>query len=170
VPGDSSLGLFHSISVIPLMHATNPTQRQWHLGARADLASEPTGRNRQSPWQPWKDVMNTELSQTTHATNWGEPFAPMRTGFDHMGLRVADPSRLDEWDEHFQRLDVNHTPTVHADYGSVLTFRDPTCASTRCSTAPSTQELPHAEPLTLAERGNVPRRMVFQHMRTGAKR
>ena len=68
MPGDSSFGLFHSISVIPLMHATNPTQRQWRLGARADLASEPTGRNRQSPWQPWKDVMNTELSQTTHAT------------------------------------------------------------------------------------------------------
>jgi hypothetical protein len=119
------LGLFHSISVIPLMHATNPTQRQWRLGARADLASEPTGRNRQSPWQPWKDVMNTELSQTTDATDWGEPFDPMRTGFDHMELRVADPSRLDEWEEHFQRLDVNHTPTVHADYGSVLTFRDP---------------------------------------------
>jgi glyoxylase I family protein len=56
---------------------------------------------------------------------WGEPFDPMRTGFDHMGLRVADPGQLDEWEEHFQRLDVNHTPTVHADYGLVLTFRDP---------------------------------------------
>jgi glyoxylase I family protein len=40
-------------------------------------------------------------------------------------LRVADPSQLDEREERFERLDVNHTPTVHADYGSVLTFRDP---------------------------------------------
>jgi hypothetical protein len=60
-----------------------------------------------------------------HASNNAEPFDAMRTGFDHMGFRVTDPSQLSEWEEHFQRLEVDHSPTVHADYGSVLTFRDP---------------------------------------------
>jgi glyoxylase I family protein len=60
-----------------------------------------------------------------HASNNAEPFDPMRTGFDHMGFRVADPSELIGWEDHFRRLEVDHTPIVHADYGSVLTFRDP---------------------------------------------
>lgn len=101
---DCSLGLSYSIVVIQLMPATNPTQRQWRLGARADLASEPTGRNRQSPWQPWKDVMITKLSQTTDATNEGalrSRTVTWRTGFDHMGFRVTDPSQLSEWEETF---------------------------------------------------------------------
>jgi glyoxylase I family protein len=60
-----------------------------------------------------------------HASNDARPFDPMRTGLDHMGFRVTDPSELSVWEDHFRRLEVDHTPIVHADYGSVLTFRDP---------------------------------------------
>ena len=60
-----------------------------------------------------------------HASNDAKPFDAMRTGFDHMGFRVTDPSELSVWEDHFRRLEVDHTPIVHADYGSVLTFRDP---------------------------------------------
>lgn len=103
---DCSLGLSYSIVVIQLMPATNPTQRQWRLGARADLASEPTGRNRQSPWQPWKDVMITKLSQTTDATNEG-------------ALR----SRTVTW----------HVPEVSISMGSaMMRTRFPACADVRC--------------------------------------
>jgi glyoxylase I family protein len=59
-----------------------------------------------------------------HASNDAEPFDPMRTGLDHMGLRVTDCSQLTVWEKHFRRLGVNHTPIVDADYGSVLTFKD----------------------------------------------
>lgn len=60
-----------------------------------------------------------------HERNQGEPFDPVRTGFDHMGLMVKDPGELDEWEAHFRAHGVVHTPTVHASYGSVLTFKDP---------------------------------------------
>jgi glyoxylase I family protein len=36
-----------------------------------------------------------------HASNNAEPFDSMRTGFDHMGFRVTDPSQLSEWEETF---------------------------------------------------------------------
>jgi len=60
-----------------------------------------------------------------HDTNQAEPFDPTRTGFDHMGFMVNDPTELDTWQEHFDRLGVTYTPIVHHDYGSVLTFKDP---------------------------------------------
>jgi glyoxylase I family protein len=60
-----------------------------------------------------------------HEGNDANPFDPTRTGFDHMGLRVTDYRQLCEWEERFRQLGVRHTPIVDADYGSVLTFKDP---------------------------------------------
>jgi hypothetical protein len=55
----------------------------------------------------------------------GETFDPVRTGFDHMGLAVASRDELVDWQTHFERHGVTHTPVVDRDYGSVLTFKDP---------------------------------------------
>ena len=60
-----------------------------------------------------------------HDANQGERFDPRRTGFDHMGLLVDDRAALDEWQAHFERLGVTHSPIVDHEYGSVLTFKDP---------------------------------------------
>jgi len=60
-----------------------------------------------------------------HDANRGETFDPTRTGFDHMGLKVDRRDQLDEWQAHFERLGVEHTPVVDREYGSVLTFKDP---------------------------------------------
>lgn len=67
----------------------------------------------------------TVLEVQQHDANRGERFEPTRTGFDHLGFKVDDPARLDEWQTHFEQLGVPHTPVVHRDYGSVLTFKDP---------------------------------------------
>ncbi len=67
----------------------------------------------------------TVIEYQQHDANQGERFDPTRTGFDHMGLMVEDKADLDAWQSHFERLGVTHTPTVHHDYGSVLTFKDP---------------------------------------------
>jgi glyoxylase I family protein len=67
----------------------------------------------------------TVIEFQQHDGNQGERFDPVRTGFDHMGLMVDDRADLDGWQAHFERLGVPHTPTVHHDYGSVLTFKDP---------------------------------------------
>lgn len=60
-----------------------------------------------------------------HDANAGETFDPVRTGFDHLGLEVADRDTLVEWQDHFERHRVTHTPIVDRHYGSVLTFKDP---------------------------------------------
>ncbi|HEY3556551.1 MAG TPA: VOC family protein [Kribbella sp.] len=79
----------------------------------------------------WKAILLLHRASATiiefqqHEANRGEPFDPTRTGFDHMGLLVRDPAELADWEEHFRAKGVVHTPTVHRDYGSVLTFKDP---------------------------------------------
>jgi glyoxylase I family protein len=79
----------------------------------------------------WKAVLLIHQPTATiiefqqHDQNRGERFDPARTGFDHMGFKVDDVDALAEWQAHFERLGVEHTPTVHREYGSVLTFRDP---------------------------------------------
>ncbi|HJR24767.1 MAG TPA: VOC family protein [Acidimicrobiales bacterium] len=67
----------------------------------------------------------TVLEVQQHDANGGEAFDPARTGFDHLGLLVEDPAELDVWGAHFEQLGVVHSPVVHREYGSVLTFKDP---------------------------------------------
>lgn len=68
---------------------------------------------------------STIIEFQQHEANRGEEFDPVRTGFDHIGFKVDSPAELDIWQEHFERHGVIHTPVVHHEYGSVLTFKDP---------------------------------------------
>jgi glyoxylase I family protein len=67
----------------------------------------------------------TVIEFQQHDANQGERFDPRRTGFDHMGFKVESREALEDWQEHFVRLSVDHTPIADREYGSVLTFRDP---------------------------------------------
>ena len=67
----------------------------------------------------------TVIEFQQHETNQGEEFDPVRTGLDHLGLLVEDRAQLDDWEAHFRAHGVEHSPTVHREYGSVLTFKDP---------------------------------------------
>lgn len=67
----------------------------------------------------------TVIEFQQHDANQGERFDPRRTGLDHIGFRVGARADLDEWQQHFADLGVEHTPIVERDYGAVLTFRDP---------------------------------------------
>ena len=67
----------------------------------------------------------TILEVQQHDANQGERFDPTRTGFDHLGFKVDDPADLEVWQAHFEQHAVTHTPIVHREYGSVLTFKDP---------------------------------------------
>ena len=60
-----------------------------------------------------------------HEGNQGETFDPRRTGFDHMGFKVDARADLHEWLARFERLGVAHSLIAEAEYGAVLTFRDP---------------------------------------------
>jgi glyoxylase I family protein len=65
------------------------------------------------------------LEAQHHEGNQGERFDPLRTGLDHLGLRLRTRAELDEWQEHLEALGVDHTPVVSMPYGEVLTFRHP---------------------------------------------
>jgi glyoxylase I family protein len=65
------------------------------------------------------------LEYQQHDRHQGERFDPARTGLDHLGFLVRDRAALDEWQEHFRALGVDHTPVADREYGAVLTFRDP---------------------------------------------
>jgi glyoxylase I family protein len=78
----------------------------------------------------WRAILlelpdGTAIEFQEHDGNQGEAFDPVRTGFDHMGLHVDTRDELVEWQDHFERLGVAHTPIVDREYGSVLTFKDP---------------------------------------------
>jgi glyoxylase I family protein len=79
----------------------------------------------------WQGVLmihepsKTVLECQCHEANQGEGFDPRRTGLDHIGLKVDSREALEDWQEHFIRLSVDHTPIADRAYGSVLTFRDP---------------------------------------------
>jgi hypothetical protein len=80
-----------------------------------------------------------------HKANRGEPFDPVRTGGDHVGLRVTSREELDEWAELFAKNDVVQSPIADREYGSVLCFKDPDGILWRCSFASTTRDrLPQA--------------------------
>lgn len=85
----------------------------------------------ESEGEGWKGILLVHKPSAAiiefqqHDANKGETFDPTRTGFDHMGLMVESRAELDDWKAHFERLGVKHSPIVDADYGSVLTFKDP---------------------------------------------
>src|ERR671916_1754511 len=60
-----------------------------------------------------------------HDTNDGGRFDWVRTGMDHVALRVARRSDLDDWEARLDELGVPYTPTVDKYYGSVLNVKDP---------------------------------------------
>jgi glyoxylase I family protein len=65
------------------------------------------------------------LEAQCHDSRSGDRFDPRRTGLDHIGLRLLTRAQIEEWQAHFERLGVDHTPIVSMPYGDVLTFRHP---------------------------------------------
>jgi glyoxylase I family protein len=53
------------------------------------------------------------------------PFDPRRTGLDHLALKVASRTQLDDWAQRLAALGVVHSPIADMPYGSVLCLRDP---------------------------------------------
>ena len=60
-----------------------------------------------------------------HKANQGEEFDPVRTGADHLALKVQTREELDSWATWFASQGVTHSPVVDERYGSVLCFKDP---------------------------------------------
>jgi len=60
-----------------------------------------------------------------HKAHEGSGFSEFRPGLDHLSLRVASRSALDDWQRRFDDLGIDYQPLRREDFGAVLIFRDP---------------------------------------------
>ncbi len=57
--------------------------------------------------------------------NFKGRFDSRRCGLGRLTLAAANLGVLEAWEDRFTRMDVEHTPVVHTEEGSILAFQDP---------------------------------------------
>lgn len=62
---------------------------------------------------------------TQHTDHFNAMFDPRRTGVDHVAFEVSCQGELEAWEDRLTDLDIDHSPIVHFDQGSVVSFFDP---------------------------------------------
>ncbi|PSK96499.1 catechol 2,3-dioxygenase-like lactoylglutathione lyase family enzyme [Murinocardiopsis flavida] len=65
------------------------------------------------------------LCFTQHTDHFNALFDHRHAGVDHVAFEVGGLGELETWEERLTDLDIDHSPIVHADSGSVLSFFDP---------------------------------------------
>lgn len=74
-------------------------------------------------------LMRTEgglvIGLTVHEGAPGDRFDERRAGLDHLSIACADRAAVTAWEERLNELGVEHGGIVDAEYGYVLTSRDP---------------------------------------------
>ncbi len=66
----------------------------------------------------------TNLGLTEHDRS-GAGFDPVAVGLDHIGFAVVDRDELATWAQHLDKLGIEHSGPVEADYGVAVSFTDP---------------------------------------------
>lgn len=67
----------------------------------------------------------TVLGLIEHKDHFNARFDHRHAGMDHLAFEVSCQGELDAWEDRLADLDVDHSPIVHSDFGSVLSFIDP---------------------------------------------
>jgi catechol-2,3-dioxygenase len=62
---------------------------------------------------------------TEHRQQEAGRFTPRHVGLDHLCFAVPSEAALEEWREHLESLDIDHSPTRDYGYGLAITFSDP---------------------------------------------
>lgn len=65
------------------------------------------------------------LSITQHRDHFNALFDPRHVGVDHVAFQVSKFGVLEAWEDRLGDLDVDHSPVVRTEFGSVLSFTDP---------------------------------------------
>lgn len=116
---------FAGVSHVALSVASRDRSRNWYQSV---LGFQVIEENREEAFDEWillHPANRMVLCLQQHKANGGEPFDPVRTGGDHLGLKVDSREELDEWTAWFAKNDVVHSPVADRPYGSVLCFKDP---------------------------------------------
>jgi|SRR5690348_7231720 glyoxylase I family protein len=116
---------FAGLSHVSLSVRNRDVSRDWY---RRVLGFEQLEEARTDAYDEWillHPGNHMVLCLQQHKANQGEEFDPVRTGGDHLGLKVNSRDELDIWVAWFEEQGVTHSPIVDETYGSVLTFKDP---------------------------------------------
>ncbi|WP_184580133.1 VOC family protein [Lipingzhangella halophila] len=65
------------------------------------------------------------LGFTQHRDHFNGLFDHRHAGVDHIAFEVEHVGDLEAWEDRLSDLDVDHSPIVHSERGSVLNFTDP---------------------------------------------
>ncbi|MDA2803100.1 VOC family protein [Nocardiopsis suaedae] len=65
------------------------------------------------------------LCFTQHRDCFKALFDHRRAGVDHVAFQVGSVAELEAWEDRLLDLDIDHSPVVHSDGGSMLSFHDP---------------------------------------------
>jgi catechol 2,3-dioxygenase-like lactoylglutathione lyase family enzyme len=60
-----------------------------------------------------------------HRDHFKAVFDHRHAGVDHVAFHVGTLGDLEIWEERLTDLDIDHSPIVHSEQGSTLTFADP---------------------------------------------
>lgn len=65
------------------------------------------------------------LCLTQHRDHFNARFDHRHAGADHFAFAVSSLGELEEWEERLDAFDVDHTPILHREHGSLMMFEDP---------------------------------------------
>ncbi|TDQ51518.1 VOC family protein [Actinorugispora endophytica] len=78
------------------------------------------------------------LCITEHADHFNARFDHRHAGVDHLAFEVSGLGELEAWADRLDEFEVDHTPIVHCESGSLVMFEDPDGVQLelRCSPEP----------------------------------
>ena len=113
------------LSHVSLSVRDRDASRAWYEKVLGFRMIEESNEDAYDEWILLHPEARVVLCLQQHKANRGEEFDPSRTGGDHVGFKVDSRADLDEWTRCFKEKDVDHSPVVDREYGSVLCFKDP---------------------------------------------
>jgi glyoxylase I family protein len=115
---------FAAIAHVALTVSDLDRSRKWYqrLFGSDPVLDQDTGPFHQVVWSLSGALLAINGFPDLHSY---EPFDERRPGLDHLAFACSSRSELEAWERRLNEWDIPNGGVVDANYGSVLSFRDP---------------------------------------------